>query len=462
MDKKTKLILIFLIGLTFLSFSIKDIVASDDDDDGVDDEFEDLNKRDISVEIEANQTQIESSLRSGEQKDDIQLKITYDNEGLGIEISYESDLSSEPSTEFEIEFGITFRKLIEFIDMNSNNIFEPLIDVNIQEYNLSNFLAIEYTTIDISIDTILHYFIVKSTDGIFSAHIYFSEEFFIVNNTLITPIQTKIDIEITNFSYLNGTSQLALYSSLESEIDYEETEHTEDENLGYATNEGGLLTNSNNFEGIFTWNNNASIDGISKEITVSSLNSDDYDGDDQKLYINYPRGTIIYHDPKVGISGIYKIINDFNDPFVLIIFLAIITSLSLSVGYSIYHFRENIFSKFDIKSKEKKLYAGEFFEDKSSSKKLNAIFDNEKLLSELKNFSMKNPKTLKNTKITALSEDFFKIIDSFEWEDDDLYEFSQEMLALSPEERQAIYDEMFKKSEQQKKNRLDDTKRLYT
>jgi hypothetical protein len=462
LDKKTQLVLILLIGLTFFSFNINETIASDDDDDGIEDDFEDINKRDINVEIEANETQIESSLRSGEKKDSIQLKLTYDSEGLAIEINYESDLSSVPSIEFEIEFGITFRKLIEFIDMNGNNIFEPLIDVNIQEHNLSNFLAIEYIPIDISVDTTLHYFIVKSTDGNFTAHIYFSEEFLIVNNTLITPIQTKIDIEITNFSYLNVSSQLALYTSLESEIDYEDMEHTEDEQLGYATNEGGLLTNSNNFEGIFTWNNNASIDGISKKITVSSLNSDDYDEDDQKLYLNFPRGTIIYHDPKVGISGIYKIINDFNDTFILIIIIAIITSLSLSVGYSIYHFRENIFTRFDTKSKETKLYTGDFSKDKLSSKKLVQIFDNERLRTELENFSTKNPKILKNTKITALSEDFFKILTLFEWEDDDMYEFTKEMLALTPEERQGIYNEMFKKSEQQEKNRLDDSKRLYT
>jgi len=462
LDKKTKLILIFLIGFTLLSFNIKVTLASDDDDDSIDDDFEELNKRDITIEIEENQTQIESSLRRGEQKDEIQLKLTYESEGLGIEISFESDLSSEPSLEFEIEFGITFRKLIEFVDMNSNNIFEPLIDVIIQEKDLNKFLPIEYTPIVISDDTDLHYFIVKTTDGNFSAHIYFSEEFHIINNTLITPIQTKIDIEIKGFPYLNGSSQLALYTSLESEIDYEEDEHTEDETRGYATNEGGLSTNSNNFEGIFTWDNNASIDGISKEIRVSNLYSDDYDGDDQKLYLNYPNGTLIYHDPKLGISGIYQIINDLNDPLFLIILIGIITSISLSVGYSIYRYRENIFSKFDSKSSEKKLSTGDFLKDKLSSKKFTPLFDNERLKTEFQNVLSKNPKTLKNTKITALSEDFFKIIALFEWEDDDLFEFSKEMLALSPEERQEIYDEMVKKSEQQEKSRLDDSKRLYT
>ncbi|MHA1472643.1 MAG: hypothetical protein ACTSQW_06055 [Promethearchaeota archaeon] len=462
MDKKRIILLIFLIGLTFFSFNIKKIAASDDDDDGIDDDFEELNKRDISIEIEANQTQIESSLRTGEKKDEIQLKLTYESEGLGIEISYESELSSESSNEFEIEFSITFRKLIEFVDMNSNNKFDPLIDVIIQEKDLNTFLPIEYIPVAISNDTDLHYFIVKTTDGNFSAHIYFSEEFLIINNTIVTPIQTKIDIEINSFPYINESSQIALYTSLESEIDYEDADHTEDEELGYAINEGGLITNLNDFEGIFTWNNNASIDGSSKKINVSSLNTDDYDGDDQKIYMTYPRGTIIYHDPKVGISGIYQIINGFDDPLFMIVLIAIITSLSLSVGYSIYHYRESIFSKFDVKSSEKSLSTGDILNDKLNSKKLTPIFDNERLKAELKNLSLKNPKSLKNTKITALSEDFFKILALFDWEDDQLYEFSKEMLALSPEERQGIYDEMVKKSEQQEKNRLDVSKRLYT
>jgi len=94
LDKKTKIILIFLIGFTLLSFKIKVTFASDDDDDSIDDDFEELNKRDITIEIEENQTQIESSLRRGEQKDEIQLKLTYESEGLGIEISFESDESS--------------------------------------------------------------------------------------------------------------------------------------------------------------------------------------------------------------------------------------------------------------------------------------------------------------------------------------------------------------------------------
>lgn len=462
MDKKTKLTLIFLIGFTLLSFNIKVTVASDDDDDGIDDDFENLNKRDISIEIEANQTQIESSLRSGEKKDEIQLKLTYESEGLSIEISYESDLSSGPSGEFEIEFGITFRKLVEFVDLNSNNIFDPLVDTTIQEKDLDKFLPIEYASIVISEDTDLHYFIVKTMDGNFSAHIYFSEEFYIINNTLITPIQTKIDIEVNSFPYINGNSQLALYTSLESEIDYEVEEVTEDETRGYATNEEGLLTGSNNFNGIFTWNNNASIDGISKEINVSSLNIDDYDGDDQKIYLNYLNGTHIYHDPKVGIAGIYKTDDIIDNPLFLIILLAILSSLSISIGYATYHYRERIFTSHYIELEKKKDLDFTQTTVKYDAKKLESLLDNEKIIQYFKNLPLDNKMSIEDIKVTALSKDFFNIINRFEWEEDDLVDFTREMLSLTPEERKSVFKEMISKSEQLKKNRLDDTKRLYT
>ena len=64
--------------------------------------------------------------------------------------------------------------------------------------------------------------------------------------------------------------------------------------------------------------------------------------------------------------------------------------------------------------------------------------------------------------LLSKSVDFFKVINLFEWEEDDLVEFIQEMVSLTPEERTSIFNEMINKSEQQKKNRLDDIKGLYT
>jgi len=447
-----------LIGISLISLNFNFATASDDDDDGIDDDFEDLNKRDVSIEIEASQIQIESSLRSGDRIDEIQLKIIMDSEGLSIEVSYESEIAS---AELELEFGIIFRKLIEFVDTDSNSMYDPLIDEEIHEFNLTDFQPVKYTQINITDDTALHYFVINTTNGVFTAHIYFSEEFHLSNGTLITPVQSKIDIEI-NYTYINSSSQLALYTSLESENDYEEEEETEDEIRDYATNEKGLFSEMNNFTGIFTWKNNATIDGISKEVVMSDLNTDDYDEDEQKVYLTYPRGTHIYHDPKVGIAGIFKFKSIIDNPLFLFILIAILGSLSISIGYTVIHYKERIFTSHFKELETKKITDGTYSNVKYDSKRLDALLDNKRLLFQLKEFLSDNMSNIEDIKATALSEDFFKVINIFDWEEDDLIDFIREMIALTPEERDTVFKEMINKSEQQQKSRLDDTKRLYT
>jgi len=298
---KYNLIGIALLGILILTSSSSLVAASDDDGDGIDDDFEESNKRDISVEFEPNQIQIESSMRNGAQKDEIQLKITYESEGLSIEISYESELSSENSTEFEIEFEVTFRKLIEFVDVDDDEIYSPLVDDTVQEVLLDSFQPVIYNPLNLSGDTMLHYFIVNTTDGVFAAHIYLVEEFDIVNGTFIKPTQTKIDIEITGFNYINSSSQLALYTKLESEVEYDDDEHTENEEDGYASDEKGVIASNNDYAGFFTWTENATIDGVSKKVLGSPIQVDDDDENEQKIYLNYPRGNHIYHDPVMGV-----------------------------------------------------------------------------------------------------------------------------------------------------------------
>jgi len=293
---------IVVLGILIFSFGIGNAAATDDDNDGVDDDFEEENERDLQIEISADEFQIESVLRNGEQKDSIELKIKYDSSGLDIDLGYESELSSDNSTEYEIEFSVRFRSLIEFVDLDGNGIYDPSVDTTVQEVELNSFQPVIWTNQSLSTDTTLHYFIVNSTDGVFTAHIYVVEEFTIVNETLITPTETKFDIEITNFNYLNGVSQLALYTKLESGIEYEEEDHTEDEKEGFASDEEGVIVKHLDFAGLFTWKENATIDGLSKRVLTSNIEVDDEDENEQKMYLNYPRGSHIYHDPKVGIA----------------------------------------------------------------------------------------------------------------------------------------------------------------
>jgi len=295
---------IFLLGVLILTSTSSLVAATDDDDDGIDDDFEESHKRDIEIQFEPNEIQIESTLRNGAQKDQIKLKIRYESEGLSIEIGYETEISSDNTTELELEFEVTFRKLVEFVDLDDNGIYNPSIDTTVQEFLLNSFQPVVYTPSNLSDDTMLHYFVVNTTDGVFAAHIYLVEEFDIVNGTFIKPTQTKIDIEITDFNYIHGSSQLALYTKLESEAEYEVDEFTENEEDGHSSDEKGVIAANIDYAGFFTWTENATIDGISKEVLGSPIEVDDDDVNEQKMYLNYPRGNHIYHDPIMGVMAL--------------------------------------------------------------------------------------------------------------------------------------------------------------
>lgn len=303
--KKNKLIGFLILSILIFNLSSGIAVASDDDGDGIDDDFEDSKTRSLSITFEHDKIEVETVLRTGNNKNKIEFEIRNNTNGLevGVEFTPNHDSLSNIS-EIELEFEITFKEIVEYVDLDQNNVFDDLIDNEIQVVPLEDFQTTQYSIISISPDTDLHYFIINTTDGIFRAHIYIAEEFEIVNNTLITPSETKIAIEIVNFNYINPNSRLALYTKLESDVDYEEKENTEDEQFNYAADETGVFISNFSSVGFFTWENNATIDGISKQVYTSEIETDDTEPDEQKLYLNYPNGTMIYHDPKIGIEGL--------------------------------------------------------------------------------------------------------------------------------------------------------------
>ena len=338
--KKYNMIGIIFLGILLFTSASSLVSATDDDDDGVDDDLEESHKRNVEIQFEPGEIQIESTLRNGARHDQIKLKIRNESEGLSIEFGYEYDLSTENTTEVEIEFEVTFRKLIEFVDLNANGIFNPSVDTLIQEVLLNNFQPVVYTTSPLSGDTELHYLIINSTDGVFTAHIYLAEEFDVVNGTFIKPTQTKIDIEITDFNYIDGSSQLALYTKLESEIEYEEDEHTENEDDGRASEEKEVIISTTDFAGFFSWAENAMVDGISKAVLASNLQVDDDDENEQKMYLNYPRGNHIYHDPVMGVMAIVPATMDI--PIIIIISIISILGISGVVLIVVLRRRRNV------------------------------------------------------------------------------------------------------------------------
>ena len=350
MKRKSVMFGVFVLGILFLTVAMSNSIAieddlpgeeepgepdppseeepviPDEDNDGVDDDFEDDNKRDVSIWIGENVVEMGSIRRHGDQKDIIDMRVGFGAEGISVRVSYGTIIRNpecdepyeEPVSEgeegelqwvndceivqYKLKFDVWFRGLIEFIDLNDNDILDFEIDEIVEDYGFNTFQPVDYSLISISDDSNLHYILLNTTDGVFATHIYFVEEFVYVDETLISPTQVKIDIEITNFNYTHPNSQLALHTKLWSEeIGYEEREETLDESEGYAFEEKEVYINNEEYTGIFSWKETALIDGIEMPVLTKRIVVGGEQEHVENLYICYPRGNHIYHDPKIGI-----------------------------------------------------------------------------------------------------------------------------------------------------------------
>lgn len=278
----------------------------DVDEDGVDDDLEESNGRDINIEISDEEAKIESELKLGESKDEFTLKVSTEDEGIEAKLEYESEIeTAETETEFELDFKINFYALIEFVDTNADGVYNESDDLK-QTVPLTDFDPISYT-----VDTDLHMITVSTSDGVFTCKLYAVGEFAVIDGTIVTPTEVKIDIIIQDFNYLDTTSMLALYTRLETKTEYEVEDETDDELEGFAENEAALETTMNAFTGFFSWVETATVDGVEVQVTSSFYDEDDSDDEDddnyeKKIYLNYPHGDLIVHDPKIGIAGILQ------------------------------------------------------------------------------------------------------------------------------------------------------------
>ncbi|MHA1522627.1 MAG: winged helix-turn-helix transcriptional regulator, partial [Promethearchaeota archaeon] len=220
----------------------------------------------------------------------------------GIDLSMEYSLDSEGEEGVEIDFDLEISRLIEYNDSNADSRYTPDNDTIIGEYKFDSFKDLEYLKTPITESSSLHEFIFQTIDNNVTFHFYFAEEFVNINGASLAPQQMKFDIEIDHFNYTSPSSALALDVEMISEYDYEHDEDTEDEEEGYDHDEEWLTTASTDLKGFFSWKEFAIIDGMNKSIGTYYAPKD---GEDPgAVYLSYPRGDLIFHDPELGVAGI--------------------------------------------------------------------------------------------------------------------------------------------------------------
>jgi len=279
---------------------IGDSHEDDEDDDGIDDDFEEENKREIEIEYEEDEVQIESKRYIDGIENEIKIQMKTGDEGLEFKFEYEKDTET---IETEIEFKVKITEIVEYIDEHDDGFYNDSVDEKVQVYKIDEFDPIIYTTDIINNETV-HVLSVLTTDGVFSATIYMTGEFTKINEVLVAPTQMKIDIGIHGFNYTESESALALKVKLESEreVSYEHDDETEDEEDGRASNEEGIDIALGDYVGFFSWIETAMIDGVEHVVKATPIKTE---LGENKMYLNYPRGNEIIHDPKIGLANMF-------------------------------------------------------------------------------------------------------------------------------------------------------------
>jgi hypothetical protein len=294
-------LLVVLVLSSFLNmatYANGDEEEDDEDDDGINDDIENENERDLDIEFAPYEVQISSSISNNGVENEFQIQVKVGSDGLRLEIEFEEDSENEES---ELDFDVSFTEIIEYRDNSGDGIYNDTEDVE-QTLVLEDFKPIVYYNETIN-NTTIHVLFVETEDEVFSATLYISPEFSNISGVIVAPTQMKIDIGIHDFNYTELDTQLALQIKLESEreVDYEDEEDTEDEEYGYAGDEQEIGISFEEHKGFFSWADTVIVDDVEYNVTETPF---DTGSSDHIMYLNYPRGTEIIHDPKIGIAGI--------------------------------------------------------------------------------------------------------------------------------------------------------------
>ncbi|MHA1576672.1 MAG: hypothetical protein ACTSU3_04865 [Candidatus Thorarchaeota archaeon] len=296
------LLLVSSVAVVNASTIAEDETTEQEDPTTIEDETEtstddDSNDREVTVNVTATHAEIESELETGGIEDSFKIEVDIGADGVEFKIEFETETATN---ETEREFEVDFKELVEYIDVNGNGVYDEENDTEIKTVALDSFEPIVYT-IENTTDGPVHIFDVMTTDGVFGTRIYATGDFTEINGSVIAPTQVKIDVMILNFNFTEVDSQLALKVELSTSLETSYDGETEDEEDGRATDEAAVDVLMTDLNGFFSWKESAEIDGVTYPVN-SSIH--EVNATEQEIYLNYPQGDEIIHDPKIGFENL--------------------------------------------------------------------------------------------------------------------------------------------------------------
>jgi len=262
----------------------------DDDDDGIDDDRESREERKLEIETSETKAKVESEIETEDMENEIEIEFMAE-EGVGIELKYKNETETdEEEIEAELELKVQFLNIVEYFDNDtSGNLTDE--DTRVQTLDLEelSYSRPEVTTVtSVDGETGYRFELIGTLDDFeFNITAVFFSSYALVDSTLVSPTETKITINITNFPFsdITGTSALALQVKATSEMEIEKETESE------------VKVKSEKAEGYFSWENWAMVDGVNRAVNHSLTKT----SDSTLINLCYPGASKIVHDPKLGV-----------------------------------------------------------------------------------------------------------------------------------------------------------------
>lgn len=260
-------------------------------------------KREVKVDVSLSKAVIESESKTTGREDE--LKIEFDNGSHNFNFEYESD---DSSGELESKIKVGLFDLIEWRDTNGNGRYNPNVSGEmVQKMGLGDLASQSLTTEPVAVAGVNGVSVVgvstapaKYPGLVMTLKLRMFGEFLELSGTSLEPTAMKFDIGINGFPYQRNDTSLVLYAKvvMKAEDEVDKIGEEGEEVIGARVRK---------YISFFSWGTTVLVDGLPRTVgqTVQKHEQKTERGDSElvsELYLQYPRGNAILHDPKLGVK----------------------------------------------------------------------------------------------------------------------------------------------------------------
>ncbi len=286
-----------LLGLTLLVSTIGASISAQESLEGKalsdEDEFESM-PREVTVDPSDGEFEIRSFGPAG---DRIRVRFTADVGELRL------DFTPPGNETVEVELQLTLEALLEYVEEEGVGTADLRL-LGVQEFPIDEMLFTPPAVQPFEEGYVITIrYTLPPTDLSLEFTFWVFENETRVGDSLVRPTEVKFDIDISFFPFETLESSLALIVELKTEVEPQ---------VNFTGTQAELEAIGERYSTFFRWAKNATVDGGEARVTSKILSATtELEGlpeveleVERTIFLSYPRGNRIVHDPVVGVAAV--------------------------------------------------------------------------------------------------------------------------------------------------------------